>query len=193
MPEMLIMNPAKRRKKRVTAKKRPATRRKRVVRRASPAKAKRVARRKYRRNPSGRLGAQIKSMVMGGALGGAGAVATDVLFDKLPLPMSMKMGMQGNAVKGAISVALGVVAHKSKMVKPEMANAIGTGGLAVQMHSTLSGMLPASIAPSPTVQGLGNFYAESIEQLPEYPAMGEVFSGDYVSMGEVFNSDPYAQ
>lgn len=172
MAEVLLINPRKRAKKtrRKTVRRAnpaPAARR-RVARRRNPAPVvstlRRVIRRRRpnpitsrrvtrrRRNPigggSGINAKSIVSMLKESVIGGAGAVAVDLLMAKVGgyLPASMRITDTKPSVGHAVKALLTVVAGKM-LKKPTrgLSEKMAQGALTVQMNQLITGMLPASM------------------------------------------------
>lgn len=192
MAEMLLINPRRRRKahaapkRRVSVKRRrnpltvvaaaPARRRRRVAprmhavaharRRRNPLRAMHTAR-KRRRNPISLMGGVtskgIMSLFKEAAIGGAGAVAVDVLMGQVntylptslqPTPGATTVGVN-DAVKAGVTVLLGHVLRKpTKGLSTKMA----LGALTVQAAGIMKSFVPASMtmgfySPANIVQG----------------------------------------
>lgn len=163
MSQLLLLNPRRRRK----ARKAPATKRvRRSTRRRNPianlgahSPVRRVRRKRTthharrRRNPIGGnmrgAGASIVAMLKAAAIGGAGAITMDVVMGQVNgyLPDSLKskpneVGV-GDAVKAAITVALGqVLAKPTRGLSRQMA----LGALIVQARDVMSGIIPSTMA-----------------------------------------------
>lgn len=160
MAEMLLINP---RKRRGTRKTRTVAKR-RVIRRKNPIA--RVVHRKRRRNPIAALKRRVirrrNPIAMGGyvaalkeaAIGGAGAVAIDVLWGYVApnLPASMqktpgKLGV-GEAVKAAATVFIGQALNKATK---GMSSKAAKASLTVQFYDIAKSFVPATM----TMGGLG--------------------------------------
>jgi hypothetical protein len=166
MAEMLLINPRRRKAaKRVTAKRRVIRRKNPIAlvgarkRRHNPIGLARVHRR--RRNPIGVSKSAIMSEIKNALVGGAGAVAMDVLMGQINgyIPASMqrvpgKLGV-GDAVKMALTIAAGQMLNKStKGLSRQMA----TGALTCQARDIIASFVPASMtlgyaSPARIVQG----------------------------------------
>lgn len=172
MSEMLLINPAYRKKAkraspaRKRAKRTKARRAKNTVphycpnptharrRRVSAVKKHRARRRSsYKRNPIAGLSmGSITSLAKGALIGAAGAVAVDVAFgyakSVLPASMQSPVDVSGNMnpmyflAKGGVAVLLGVLGKKITRQAGKMAE----GSLTVTMYDALKGFVPASIA-----------------------------------------------
>lgn len=135
----MLVNPRKRRK--ASTKKRRVTRAKR---RRNPGTSlavnprKRRGVRRYRRNPIG--GNDIMSQLQNAAIGAGGALAVDVALAKLPIPANLKAGPALPAVKGAISIGLGMLVSKFAK-KRALGKALAEGGLTVAMHDVAKPMV----------------------------------------------------
>lgn len=161
MAEMLLINPRKRRGTRKTRKNPVANR---VMRRKNPIA--RVVHRKRRRNPIAALKRRVirrrNPIAIGGyvaalkeaAIGGAGAVAFDVLWGYVApnLPASMqktpgKLGV-GEAVKAAATVFIGQALNKATK---GMSGKAAKASLTVQFYDIAKSFVPATM----TMGGLG--------------------------------------
>ena len=176
MAQMLLINPrkrpgrtAKRKSARRVRRHNPVTvlsaapkRRRRLsaIRRHNPIGLKRVHRR--RRNPiSLGGGAGIAGMLKSAAIGGAGAVAVDVLMGQLEgyLPASMKRTPGTLGVGDAVKIGVAILAGKglNKMTRG-MSMKMAVGSLTVQARDIIASFVPASMplgysASAPIVQG----------------------------------------
>lgn len=181
MQELLLVNPKRRtrRKSRKTAS--PAQRRARAAfaararaknpirRRARAASApavrtlrnpirsvrRHVARR--RRNPIGGFAGTAIDMVKDAAIGGAGAIAVDMVAGQVKsmLPLSLQTGNGYMAAKAALTVGLGIL---SRRMIGSVGMAAARGALTVQAYTAMKPYVPASmplgyLAPSPTMPG----------------------------------------
>lgn len=178
MAEMLLINPRRRRraakasvKRRVrrSSVRRAAPRRRRnplPVAAVATAVRKRVARRsnpiglagrkrhhRRRRNPIAIGGSSISaktiiSMLKDAAIGGAGALAVDVIYGKLNpmLPMAIQTSATGVGIGDAVKAVITVVAGKalSKATKG-MSQKAALGALTTQMRDIISTFLPAEM------------------------------------------------
>jgi hypothetical protein len=153
MAEMLLINPRKRAKR--TARKTTAKRRRNPIaavarhapkRRRNPIGLARVARR--RRNPISISRSGIMREVQEALIGGAGALAVDVLMGQINgyIPASMqrvagKVGI-GDAVKMAITIALGQALNKPTK---GMSRKFATGALICQSRDILASLVPSTM------------------------------------------------
>lgn len=117
MAELMLVNPRKRRSRR----KSPARRTTSVTRSVT---------RRYRRNPVGRdIGKTFKK----GAVGGMGALAVDVVMQKLPMiPANLRTGIPGALTKGMVGVGVGMLVGnvmKNKRLGEELADGAVTVAL----------------------------------------------------------------
>jgi hypothetical protein len=166
MAELLLINPRKRRapaKKRATrarARRRNPVRAlavaapKRAVRRRNPIGLGRVAKRVHRRrrNPIGGLNTNsIMNTLKGALMGGAGAVAVDVMMGQIIpfLPVSMQPTAAGDttvgvydAVKLAATIAAGELLNKPTK---GLSRKLAQGSLTVQAYQVLSTFVPATM------------------------------------------------
>lgn len=136
MAELMLVNPAKRRKKRKahaapeTAHKKTARRRRRNPVRV----AKKHHARRRRRNPAGGsgFGAQFKVAMIGAGGGLIVDYAVGMVQNKLP--PSMQTGNTLKAVKVGMAFALGMLAKKAGMLKGATANEMVKGALTVELY-----------------------------------------------------------
>ncbi len=174
MAQMLLVNPAKRRTKRKKRTKTPS------VRRRVRAKAATVARkvRQYRRNPSPRgLNGAIDTM-KDGAIGAAGAVATEVLLSKIPLPANLMTGTAKTAVSALASVGVGMLV--SKYGNRAMGKKMAQGGVTVALHTIMRSAVagPAGLAGTDDFAG---YFDEGVGYFDEgvgYTSPAPTYNGD---------------
>jgi len=155
MAEMLLINPRKRRATRKAAK-RPTAKR-RVIRRKNPIEAM-----KRRRNPVAAMRRRVmrrrNPIAMGGGymtairealMGGAGAVAMDVVFGQvnrfLPATLQKTAGTigAGDAVKAVLTVFIGQALNK---VTRGFSRKAAQASLTVQAHDIIRSFVPATVA-----------------------------------------------
>lgn len=117
---------------------------------------------------------------MNAAIGGAGAVAVDVIQGYIPLPASMQVGYMPYVVKGALGFMLGTFGKK---ILGQNAVKMGAGAMTVAAYGALkqmtAGMLPGGVASGATVQGLG--YMSPVPQLGQYITGAGSNMGEYVT------------
>ena len=126
MAQLMLVNPRKRRRRKTT--KRRATALSRVTRR-SPVQ------RRRRRNPiGGKLSVKnvMKNTVMPSMTAAGGALALDVAWGSLPIPLGLKTGPLRHLVKGAGAIGMGMLA--AMFTRPETAKLVATGAMTVVMH-----------------------------------------------------------
>lgn len=164
MPELMLINPRKRRRKRkMTAKQARyfGKRRKRRARSRSaspltgvamnPRRRRRrtfTAARRYRRNPiKFSPAAFMKNTLMPSAIGAGGALGLDVVMGFLPLPAAMKTGPMRPVIKlvGAIGIGMlaGMVANR------RTAEQITAGAVTVVLYDTLKGFMQKAMPNIP--------------------------------------------
>ncbi len=159
MAEMLLINPRRRRKARPAAKRRVARRARRrnpVAVLAAPVRRRRrnpiraVKRRmsRRRRNPISLGGGSMMNILRDALIGGAGAVAFDVVHGQIArfLPASLQrvpgtVGA-GDAVRAIITVAVGQLLSKPTRGLSKRAAA---ASLTVQAHDIIKTFVPASM------------------------------------------------
>lgn len=166
MPQLFVVNPSARsRKKTRTSKRKPAPmatrRRRRAVSkrraptfRANPAPVRRrrryrrnpvmrVSRRRgYRRNPSGRGGKgtfNVMGVLLPGVTIGAGAVGAELLMGYLPIPAGLKTGSMRHVIKAGVSVAAGWAI--GKWFNKKAGEAFALGGVAIAAHDAIKGLI----------------------------------------------------
>lgn len=182
MASIMLVNPRKRggKKRRASTPKRrkKATRRRKSVARVAPRR--RVKRRRsksrrggltvirraprmiagYKANPIRGIPtfSQIKGVVVDAGIGGAGAIANDVILGMLPLPSNLRTGPVGIAVKGAGAIVLGIAV--GKVAGASVGAKVTSGAMTVLLYNTLRG-LAAQYAPGLNlgeyVDGMGEY------------------------------------
>ncbi len=178
----LLVNPRKRRVTRKKSTRKAPARRKRT---SAVATVRTVSRRKYRRNPSAR--ANIVSTVKEGAIGAAGAIASEFVMSKLPLPDNMKTGQMQPIVSALVSVGVGMAVTKFGK-KKGIGMAMAQGGVTVALHQTMRGFVSAPL-------GLDNslaYYGDDFEDMNEgmgYTSAAPTFDDDDDLSGGFFEED----
>ena len=181
MSQLMLVNPRKRRTKRKTARKTVAVRR----RRSNPV-TKLTRRTKYRRNPIPKMGGVVNTL-KDGAIGAVGAVASEIVLSKLPLPAQMATGNGRVAASALVSIGIGMAVAKFGKNKA-LGHTMAKGGVTVALHSIIRGA--ASNIPGVGLSGysdgllgmedglLGMGYYDAA---PTFDAegMGYYDSGDY--------------
>ena len=123
-------------------------------------------------------GLGIKGLVTQAGIGAVGALAVDLVYSKLPLPASLKVGNTAPLVKAGITIGLGILA--GKVVNKQMSHNATVGALTVQLHQFLKGVLPASmqagVAGYTDINGVGYYTPAQIAQ-DNSGGMGEYMSG----------------
>ncbi len=161
MAEMLLINPRKRRgtkarkagaKRRIVRRANPiAAYKPRKMRRRNPISAVKHVMRRRRRNPIGGTGmaGSYMKMIQEALMGGAGAVAMDVLYGyvngMLPATLQTMPGTvgTGNAVKAVATVFLGKALNKATRGFSQKA---AQASLTVQAHEIVRSFVPAGMA-----------------------------------------------
>ena len=197
MAQLMLINPAKRPSKRrkaspaqlrALAKARrarsgvsqnPAPRKKRPSLRAVASRPATL-----RRNPVGMGG--IMGDLMGAAQAATGAIAVNALTNMLPLPASMSVGWQRQAVNFAAAVALGAFGRK---LMGRAAGKMAEGAMTVAAYNVIAGFVPVNMGgnAASAVAGLGYMSPGMVAgQLPVTGYNQSVSGvGEYVSgMGE---------
>jgi hypothetical protein len=169
----------------VTARRRATHRRK--YRRSSVAAASAAGRTlRYRRtNPFGRgiLGDTF-SMLVPAAMGGIGALGTDVLMGVLPLPDTIKTGPFRPVVRIAAAVGLGVVA--GMVTSKATAKQFTAGALTVILYDTLKGFLSQTMGGK--IPGLSLYEIPGIGMYEVVPP-AQIGDMGYKGSGMVTGSD----
>lgn len=98
-------------------------------------------------------GGFIGGSVMDSAVGTVGALLSDIAFNFIPLPATVKTGAVGTLAKAGTSIALGMLA--SKVVGRAAAKKGVTGALTVQLYAYLKPMLAGAGVPGLGYYGAG--------------------------------------
>lgn len=140
--------------------------------------------RRRRRNPvgGGFLG-NLTRPLMPALIGAGGAIATDAVFGKLPLPANLKTGNLAVVTKAVLAVALGMVV--SRFGNRRIGEQMTAGALTVQAHSVL---MPF-VAQIPGLGYYGAGYAlpasagvgEYISEIPNNMADSQFYARDAMS------------
>lgn len=207
MPELMLINPRKRRKRRkMTAKQRQyfGKRRKRTRSRSrsitAPAglsmnpkrRRRRRARtlsavRRYRRNPIKFSPMQfVQTTLMPSAIGAGGALGLDLLMGFLPLPVAMKTGPMRPVIKLVGAVGIGMLA--GMVTNRRTAEQITAGAVTVVLYDTLKGFMQKAMpnlvlgeAEYPALEYISP--AQTVEGMGVYSdEMGEL--PEYEQVGE---------
>jgi len=140
MPSLMMVNP----------KRRKATRKKR----RTTAVARRRTTHRRRRNPIRSTG--MMATLQNAAVGASGALVVDVAMSKLPLPANLKTGPALPAVKGGVSLLVGMLVGKI-LKKASLGKQLAEGGLTVAIHDMakpmLSNVIPGGLAGSDDLMG----------------------------------------
>lgn len=170
MNEILLINPRKRKAK----KRRSVSRRRKnpVKRRKSYSKKRRVR----RRNPTAR--GLVNQFFMPALVGAAGGLTLDIALGFIPIPLNLKTGVAGYAVKAAGAIGLGMLLKNFKLVKPKTALDMTVGALTIQLHGAAKEQVQIMLPNVPMgeyITGLGNWVGSG------YPAGVE--SDDMIGAG----------
>ena len=166
MPELMLINPRKRRRKRkMSALQRRyfgkrRTRRSRSVAKRSfagvamnPRKRRRrrtalSSVRRYRRNPiKFSPGQFMQQTLMPSAIGAGGALGLDILMGFLPLPAAMKTGPMRPVIKLVGAVGIGMLA--GMLTNRKTAEQITAGAVTVVLYDTLKGFVQKAMPNIP--------------------------------------------
>lgn len=124
--------------------------------------SRKVAHRRYKRNPSARVSGAM-SLMKDSAMGAVGAIAVEALFGFLPLPATWKSGHMMQVAKSATALAVGLFGHK--ILPRGMAGKMAVGSLTVTMHEALKPLIASSLP------GLHLGYYPGGMTMSDYPAM----------------------
>lgn len=145
MAGLMLVNPKKRRKS--TAKRKTVRRAKRHSTGLARV-TKSVGRR--RRNPIPKM-TGIVSTLKDGAIGAAGAVLTEIVLSKLPLPASVASGNGRVAMSALGSIGVGMMVAKFGKNR-DLGKKMAQGGVTVALHSLMRG----AVSGIPGVELSGN-------------------------------------
>lgn len=127
------------------------TRRVNPIRRRPRARVGRFARRparrvaRYSRNPARMtMRSVVNNVVIPAAQAGAGALALDVIWGYVPVPLEWKTGNLRHVVKGGGAIVLGMLAQQ--LLGAQMGRNIALGALTVTFHDAMRDMV-AQFAP----------------------------------------------
>lgn len=134
MPQLLLVNPRKRRK--ATKRRRTTAKRRRnplpAVRMSNPRKRRSVRR---RRNPIAMK--NIMTQVTDAAMMAGGAVVTDLISAKLPIPADIKTGQFAPLVRAGIALGVGFIVEKG-LKQRALGRKMAEGSLVVIAHDTIT-------------------------------------------------------
>jgi hypothetical protein len=199
MPQVLLVNPKRRRGRRKMSalqrkyfgKRNPTRSRKRRSPRSNPALMLNRGRhsRRFRRNPAGLgLVAQVGGNMTPTLIGAGGALAADVAIGFLPLPAALQAPAFRPLIKGAVAVALGLVA--SMATNRSTGAKVMVGALTVVVYDALRGVVQR-VAPQIPLGGLAeNEYPQIAYAGDPGDGMGEVIefpASDADAMGELID------
>lgn len=136
MGQLMLVNPRRRKRHTPVKRKTVAVRR----RRASPVRRKRPAARvvRRRRNPAARrltMQGIINKQLTPAMIAGGGALALDMAWGFMPLPINIKTGPMRYLAKGAGAIGMGVLL--SNMIRKDTAEQMSIGALTVIMHDAM--------------------------------------------------------
>lgn len=173
MNEILLINPRKRKVK----KRRSVSRRRKnpIKRRKSYAKKRRVR----RRNPTAR--GLVNQFFMPALVGAGGGLALDIALGFIPIPLQLKTGVAGYAVKAAGAIGIGMLLKNFKLVRPKTALDMTVGALTIQLHGAMKEQVQIMLPNVPMGEYLSNWvgsgYPAGIESDDAYGAgAGDGFS-----------------
>jgi len=131
----------------------------------------------------------LKGTVLPAAIGGAGALAVDVIWAMLPIPAGIKTGALGPFAKAAGAVAIGMAA--SKVAGKDIGGKITAGYLTVFAYNLVKGAVQKAMPSLP----LGDYdmgYVQAGQFIPNAdPSMGVYLAapqGGGVNTGESMGS-----
>ena len=207
MPQVLLVNPKRRRARRKMSalqkqyfgKRNPGRKRRRARRNPLPMMTLNRGRhsRRFRRNPAGlNIAALVGDNMMPTLIGAGGALAADVAIGVLPLPAALQATAIRPLVKGAIAVVLGVIAGMA--TNRTTGAKVMVGALTVVAYDAARGLVQR-IAPQIPLGGLAeNEYpqiayagdpGDDMGAVIDFPAstdLGELIDplGELVELGE---------
>lgn len=163
MPELMLVNPRKRRRKRRVTRKRAVARRRPVRRRRYP------TRKRRRRNPIARRDLVSTLMKTGqeGVIGSLGAIGGGMIAQYIPIPENLKMGNMGAIVNALIGIGGGMLVGKL-MRKKRLGDQMAVGAVTVALHSTMKNMIQTAL---PNIN-LGGYAEDLIGQNEGLLGMG---------------------
>ncbi len=138
MAQLMLVNPRKRKSRKTPAKRRKTS----VAGRAVSAVKRRVGslRKRYRRNPIGGTANNAMATFKEGAVGAAGALAVDVLMQKLPIPANLRTGTMAPIVKGLVGIGVGMAVAKFGKNK-QLGKQLAQGAVTVSLYAAGREML----------------------------------------------------
>lgn len=176
MAKMLLVNPRKHRKARKTVSKG----RRRVSRaRKALASVTRTVKR-YRRNPLPKMGGAMDTL-KNGAIGAAGAVVSEAVLSKLPLPAALTTGTGMAVAKALVGVGVGMVVSKV-MKNRSLGKTMAEGTVTIALHDTIRNAVKGPLGLSGYGNGLLGYADEGLlgyysaapvfDNVPSVPSMG---------------------
>lgn len=134
MAELLLINPAKKKRRKKSKRRKTSVKRRRnpmrAIARVNPRK--RRTYRKRRRNPIGGMGNLVQGTIMPSAIAAGGALALDIVMGFLPLPDVVQSGPIKHVARGAGAIGLGMIV--GMLANARTAKLVTTGALTVTMH-----------------------------------------------------------
>lgn len=191
--ELMVINPARRRGKKKTTRKRrksrarvTTARRNPVRRRRSPARRTSYARRnpvrrRSRRRSGGKMTMtkMVQNTIVPAGIGAIGAVALDVLWGLAPIPAQFKTGMLGTGVKVGGILVLGFVG--SKVLPKKYVDVTVAAAVTIAIFQAVRGMVQQTIPTLPLSEYISEYpNLDFINAGPVIPGMpvSEYISGD---------------
>lgn len=173
-------------------------------RRRSSGTASRAGRtlRRYRRNPSLRIGNAVSQVIKPAVTQAVGGLVLDLAMGYIPLPAMLATGYAKSLTKVALAVGIGIVGQK--VTKGATAKSLALGAATIAIHDLLKGLVQTNM---PSIRlggsddmwdmaGLGytNFAPTfnddaGLYALTDDSDMGELFTdAGMTSMGELFDT-----
>lgn len=148
----------------------PVRRKRRITRRAVARRASPIRRKTYRkrsrsvvrrRNPISRAG--IQRTVIDAFQASLGAIALDLIWGYVPVPINWKTGQFRHLVKGVGAIGMGMVAEM--VVSKGQANKMVHGAMTVTLHDAIKEFIVANVpqvqlgyySPAMTTNGMGMY------------------------------------
>jgi hypothetical protein len=178
-----------REKREMAKKKRPRKKRKSVTKRRTPIARAKTTRTRRRRRLGGRD--IIKTAIMPAAIGGAGAVALDVVLAMLPLPAPMKSGPGKLLIRGGAAIAGGMAI--SKVVDKKIGNAFMLGGLTL-LAADITKNLVSNAFPNLALSAYSHEFDDDMgEYMSEYMSESGEDDLGFISTGPIVGSMEYGE
>lgn len=156
--------------------------------------------RRYRRNPSLRIGNAVNQVIKPAVTQAVGGLVLDLAMGYIPLPAMLATGYAKSLTKVAIAVGIGIVGQK--VTKGATAKSLALGAATIAIHDLLKGLVQTNM-PSIRLGGYDDWDMAGLGYTNFAPTfnddmaalsyddgdMGELFQdAGTTSMGELFNT-----